>query len=144
MAPISFPTEQEIRDALLRRADEFSRQTGMSKSEIGKRALNDGAFLGQVSKGRNFTIELYRRLMDWLDANWPDREERRLRRKTSRRLHGETRKALGSAKPPHRNKAAAPTSGHFSQFKHLRVDRFRTAAEIEDYINRLRDEWSHR
>jgi hypothetical protein len=142
MPRISFPTEQEIRDALVRRADEFSRQTGMSKSEIGKLALNDGAFLNQVRKGRNFTIMVYRRLMDWLDANWPDREEQRLRGKESGRRR--TRKTLGGVKPRDRNKASAAKSGHFSQFKHLRVDRFRTAAEIEDYINSLRDEWSHR
>jgi len=80
MTAISFPSEQEIRDAVVRRADEFSRLTGMSKTEIGKRAVNDGAFLNQVAAGRNFTINLYRRLMDWLDENWP-RQSHRVRPK---------------------------------------------------------------
>jgi hypothetical protein len=41
----------------------------------------------------------------------------------------------------------APTpvgAGHFSRFKHLRRDHFRTAQEIEEHIRALRDEWSHR
>jgi hypothetical protein len=51
---------------------------------------------------------------------------------------------LPAAQPSAKDEAAAQPTGHFSRFRHLRVDRFRTAAEIEDYINRLRDEWSHR
>lgn len=39
---------------------------------------------------------------------------------------------------------ATKSAGHFSRFRDLRIDRFRTAAEIEDYIDKLRDEWSHR
>lgn len=35
-------------------------------------------------------------------------------------------------------------TGHFLRFKHPRVDYFRSAAEIEEYVNKLRDEWSHR
>jgi hypothetical protein len=35
-------------------------------------------------------------------------------------------------------------TGHFSRFKHLRKNRFKTAEEIEDHIRALRDEWSHR
>jgi hypothetical protein len=34
--------------------------------------------------------------------------------------------------------------GHFSRFKHLRRDHFRTAAEIRQHIEKLRDEWTHR
>jgi len=41
-------------------------------------------------------------------------------------------------------KAKAEKAGHFSRFKHLRTEHFRTAAEIEAHINKLRDEWSHR
>jgi hypothetical protein len=35
-------------------------------------------------------------------------------------------------------------TGHFSRFKHLRRDHFRSAAEIQEHIEKLRDEWSHR
>jgi hypothetical protein len=148
MASILFPREQEIREALVRRAEEFSRQTGISKTEIGKRAVNDGAFLGQVAEGRNFTIKLYRRLMDWLDANWPEPEMRRAKAKRGTPRHNRARhKASDSSKPNHRKAASARTAavvGHFSRFRDVQRDHFRTAAEIEEHIRTLRDEWSHR
>jgi hypothetical protein len=42
------------------------------------------------------------------------------------------------------DKAKSRATGHFSRFKHLRTNHFRSAAEIEAYIKKLRDEWSHR
>ncbi len=42
------------------------------------------------------------------------------------------------------DKATQHDVSHFSRFKHLRRDHFRTAAEIEKHIDKLRDEWSHR
>lgn len=144
MTSMSYPREQEIRDALVRRAEEFSRQTGIPRTEIGKRAVNDGAFLGQVAAGRNFTIKLYRRLMDWLDQNWPEAETRRTRSRRGAPARPRGR-ASDRSKANQRNGARAPAAaGHFSRFKHLRRDHFRTAAEIEEHVSRLRDEWSHR
>lgn len=77
--PIAYPTEDEIRSALIRRAEEFSRLTGMTKTDIGLQAVNDGAFLGQVEKDRNFGIKLYKRFMDWLDDHWPEPSKRAAR-----------------------------------------------------------------
>lgn len=74
MESVSYPSDSEIRAALLRRADEFIRLTGSTKSAIGKDAVNDPAFLGQVAAGRNFTIGMYQRVMAYLDANWPKGE----------------------------------------------------------------------
>lgn len=34
--------------------------------------------------------------------------------------------------------------GHFSRYRHLRRVHFRSAEEIEDHIQALREEWSHR
>ena len=34
--------------------------------------------------------------------------------------------------------------GHFSRYRHLRRDHFKTADEIEEHIRALREEWSHR
>ena len=49
------------------------------------------------------------------------------------------------AKPAPSDQEAKPVgTGHFSRFKHLRRDRFKTAEEIEEHISALRDEWSHR
>jgi hypothetical protein len=36
------------------------------------------------------------------------------------------------------------SDGHFSRHRRFRRQRFKTAAEIEDHIRALRDEWSHR
>lgn len=68
----TYPSEDQIRESLLARADAFRKLTGCSKTEIGKAAVNDPAFLHQVSKGRNFTISTYSRAMGWLDENWPE------------------------------------------------------------------------
>jgi hypothetical protein len=122
------PTGQEVREALLRHAEEFSLQTGISKSEIGKRAVNDAAVLGQISAGRNFTISLYQRLMLWLDSNWPDPKQRPVTG---------TRNGL-------RKRGASSVRGHFSRFKHIRTNHFRSAAEIEAHIDKLRNEWHGR
>jgi hypothetical protein len=66
-----FPSEQAIRGALLARAHEFSRLTGMSAADIGKRAIADPAFIYQVERGRNFTVHTYKKFMAWLDKRWP-------------------------------------------------------------------------
>jgi hypothetical protein len=42
------------------------------------------------------------------------------------------------------DKATQHDAGHFSRFRDLRSNHFRTAAEIEEHVNELRDEWSHR
>jgi hypothetical protein len=52
-----------------------------------------------------------------------------------------TNREVGSA---HSKDRTQPGDGHFSRHKHLRRNRFRTAAEIEDHLHALRDEWSHR
>lgn len=68
----TYPSEDHIRESLLARAEAFREITGLSKTDIGKAAVNDPAFLHQVSKGRNFTISTYSRAMGWLDDNWPE------------------------------------------------------------------------
>jgi len=75
MARFSYPTERELRQAVLARVAEFCELTGMSRTEIGVRALNDSRFVHEVAE-RNFTVGLYGRLMDWLDANWPESRRR--------------------------------------------------------------------
>jgi hypothetical protein len=71
MSEPAYPTVKAIRDALLTRAAEFTRITGMSAAEIGKRALKDPAFVYKARDGRNFTVQSYRKLMTWLDRRWP-------------------------------------------------------------------------
>lgn len=73
----NYPSEADIRQALVSRADQFCEITGRTRSEIGKSAINDGAFISRAADGRNFTMDTYRRVMDWLDANWPAPIEQR-------------------------------------------------------------------
>lgn len=42
------------------------------------------------------------------------------------------------------DQAGPSGAGHFSRHKHLRRNRFKTAEEIEEHIQALREEWSHR
>lgn len=44
----------------------------------------------------------------------------------------------------HESGPQARPTGHFTRFKHLRRNRFRTLKEINDHIDALRDEWSRR
>jgi len=39
---------------------------------------------------------------------------------------------------------APKRAGHFSRYKHVRRDHFKTGEEIEEHIRALREEWSHR
>lgn len=46
---------------------------------------------------------------------------------------------------PAQAKEQAPSGeGHFSRFRHLRRNRFRTLEEINDHVAALREEWDHR
>lgn len=68
----SFPSVDDLRRALESRVAEFGNLTGMSTSDIGVRAVNDGAVVERIVGGENFQARTYSRLMDWLDCNWPD------------------------------------------------------------------------
>jgi hypothetical protein len=46
--------------------------TGMPRSEIGIRALNDPSFLAQVEAGRNIKIRTFESFILWLDQHWPN------------------------------------------------------------------------
>lgn len=52
--------------------------------------------------------------------------------------------AAQATRPVPADKTRRRVTGHFSRFKQLRRNHFRSAAEIEEYIEKLRDEWSHR
>jgi hypothetical protein len=65
------PSEAEIRARLLRAAREFEARSGMARSTIGKRAVNDSNILFRIEQGADFTIRNYRRLFEFMDRNWP-------------------------------------------------------------------------
>lgn len=69
-----YPSESQIRSALLGRVEKFTELTGIKPSAIGKQAVNDPAFVLRIRGGNNFTVDTYRRFMTWLDENWPEQE----------------------------------------------------------------------
>jgi hypothetical protein len=66
------PTAALIRKALLKRASDYAKLTGLKLGTVSDRCAGDGKFLHQVQRGENFTVDRYQRAMDWLDANWPN------------------------------------------------------------------------
>ena len=65
------PSPAEIRHALIDMAAEFVRVTGLSKSSVGRKALNDTNFLFRVEDGEDFTMKSYGRIYDFMARNWP-------------------------------------------------------------------------
>ena len=71
--PARLPHRRELADALIARAEEYSRLTGIAITTISGKAVRDKRFLYDMRKdpGINFTIDRYQRIVDWLEANWP-------------------------------------------------------------------------
>lgn len=74
---LEFPTEKHLRSFLLQAAERFHNLTGMPRTEIGQRALNDPAFLSQISAGRNFKVRTFESFLLWLDCHWPEDDHER-------------------------------------------------------------------
>jgi hypothetical protein len=68
----SHATASDPKTELLRRLAQFSAISGMSKSAIGKQALNDSAFVFRIET-QDVTLSTYSKVMRWLDANWPEK-----------------------------------------------------------------------
>jgi hypothetical protein len=66
------PSSDKLIQALLARAERYSKRSGVTLSEIGKRAVNDVAFISDLKGGRNVTMKLYDRFREFLDDNEPD------------------------------------------------------------------------
>lgn len=73
-SPVHHPSDDDIRAGLVERVGQFVILTGRSRTEIGRKAVNDSAVIHRIATGGNFTLETYGRLMAWLDANWPECE----------------------------------------------------------------------
>jgi hypothetical protein len=66
-----YPSEAELRRAIINRAREYTEATGLAISTVSKHALNDSRFLEKVRDGGNFSIRNYTRVMDFFDSNMP-------------------------------------------------------------------------
>ncbi len=66
------PRKEDLREALIGRAEAFARlRGGLALSYVSRLADGDGNFLGNVRDGQNFTVDRYERCMNWFDRNWP-------------------------------------------------------------------------
>jgi hypothetical protein len=66
---IPYPTDNDLRRALDERATEFAELTGMSRSSIGVRALNDATAIDRIVDGGNFRVDTYTQLMAFMDRS---------------------------------------------------------------------------
>jgi hypothetical protein len=75
--PSDLPSGAELREALVKRIAQFAERTGMTKSDIGKKAVNDVAFVSDLEGGRNITLRVYDKVLKFLDDNEPRSSARR-------------------------------------------------------------------
>jgi hypothetical protein len=66
-----YPTEPEIRAALVDRLRKFCAITGAAPSVVCRTVMNDTTFFSKIVGGGNFTVATYKRLQAHLDDNWP-------------------------------------------------------------------------
>ena len=65
------PSAAEVRTRFIDMVREYVRITGMSKSAIGLKVLNDTNWIFRVEDGEDFTMKNYRRVHDFMVRNWP-------------------------------------------------------------------------
>ena len=70
-----YPTEQEMRDALLGRAKEYCAVARIRPSVLERKTGRANGFFKSLAAGRNFTVKTYTEMMTWFDENWPDGTE---------------------------------------------------------------------
>jgi hypothetical protein len=73
MAPKPVPTEKQIRAALTQSVLGFIKSSGMKKSNFGKCAVGDTAFVGRLESGSNFTVSTYGKVMAFISGHSPRR-----------------------------------------------------------------------
>jgi hypothetical protein len=91
---MKYPCADDLRLALLKRAEALSVVSGISLTKLAKAAVGDGGFFGSIRSGANFEMRTYERAMAWLEA-----QEKHHRATTPglprRARNGSTRDAAG-------------------------------------------------
>jgi hypothetical protein len=68
----AYPTEREIRAALMARMEAFCAATGQGPSIVSRTVMKDTSFYyRKVIDGGNFTVGSYQRFHDHFDKHWP-------------------------------------------------------------------------
>ena len=89
-ARMAYPTESEIRSALIERMQAFCDASGKAPSMVCRAVMNDTTFFSKIVAGGNFTIATYQRFQTHFDKNWPrvPAERKRATSKQRRRNGG--------------------------------------------------------
>jgi hypothetical protein len=66
---VQTPKAEDLRNALIARAKKYSKESGVTLSDIGTAVANDSALISDLESGRNITFKLYDKLREYLDAN---------------------------------------------------------------------------
>lgn len=66
-----YPTEREIRTALMARVSAYCKAEGIKPRTFFARAINDPGFFGKLKRGENFTLRTYQRVHRYLDQHAP-------------------------------------------------------------------------
>ena len=67
--PTTYPTEREIRDALIARVTAYCDTAEITPRLLFKRAINDPNFFDKLTRGGNFTLRTYQRVNRWIDTH---------------------------------------------------------------------------
>lgn len=58
-----------IQDEFLAEVDRFLEATGMAETTFGRRAVNDGKFIGRLRRGKTVTLSVLERARSWMRAH---------------------------------------------------------------------------
>jgi len=67
----AYPTEKQIRTALIRRMTAHCEAVGIQPRTLCERAINDPNFFIKLQNGGNFTVKTYQRVQRYLDEHRP-------------------------------------------------------------------------
>lgn len=60
-----------IQDEFLAEVDRFVAATGMAETTLGRRAVNDGKFIGRLRSGKTVTLSVLERARSWMRDHQP-------------------------------------------------------------------------
>jgi hypothetical protein len=75
----SYPTSDDLRGILLRRARAYADREELALSTVGRRVVKDGNLFKGIKEGRNLTFEIYDKVMAFFDDNLVPGNPRRAR-----------------------------------------------------------------
>ena len=90
-ARLDYPTEREIRHALIQRMEAFCAAAGIAPSMVCREVMNDTSFFAKIVSGGNFTVATYQRIQSHLSKHWPRGAPIEPKRAPAKRTNGKRR-----------------------------------------------------